>query len=108
MITRSSLTESFADPVDLEAKRGRSTAVKIISVLAAVAVTAALLIGLLIWRKRHKERVTTEKAVHTTPVRAALPAEVQVFMDQPVRKGPQAVVGGTVQNISGESLSNMS
>jgi len=108
MITRISLSEDLAESDDFEAKQGRSSAVKIFSILAALAVTAALLVGFLTWRKRHEELVGTERAAQANPVRAALPAKVQVYMDEPVRKGPQALIGGTVHNISNESLSNVS
>jgi hypothetical protein len=72
-----------------------------------LAVTGALLIGFLIWRKRHEERVAVAAQPQAKAARPALPTKVQVYMDEAVRKGQQALVSGTVQNISGENLSNI-
>lgn len=109
MITPSSTGNNFTDSDDFEAKQGRSTTVKVISIVAALAVTAALLIGFMLWRKRHEEQVGIEQAAKTKPARpAALPAKVQIYMDEAVRKGPQALISGTVHNISRENLSNLS
>ncbi|HEX8920699.1 MAG TPA: hypothetical protein VF766_04440 [Pyrinomonadaceae bacterium] len=109
MITPGGISDNFAESDSTEARRGRSSLVKIVSILAALAVTAALLVGFLVWRKRHEERVGVEPQPQANPARPpALPAKVQVYMDEPVRKGPQAMISGTVHNISGQSLSNLS
>jgi hypothetical protein len=109
MITPGGISDNFAESDGSEAKRGRSSLVKIISIITALAITAALLVGFLFWRKRHEERVGVEPQAQANPVRPpALPAKVQVYMDEPVRKGPQAMISGTVQNISGQPLSNLS
>lgn len=108
MITPDSITDSFAESDGSEGKRGRSSLFKIISILVALAITAALLIGFLIWRQRHEARVAVEPQTKANPARPALPLKAQVYMDEPVRKGPQAIISGTVHNISGEALSNLS
>ena len=108
MITPGGISDNFTESDGSEARRGRSSLVKIVSIITALAITAALLIGFLVWRKRHEERVGVEPQTQANPVRPALPAKVQVYMDEPVRKGPQAMISGTVQNISGQALSNVS
>lgn len=108
MITPGSINDNFTESDDSEAKRGRSSLIKIVSILVALAITATLLIGFLIWRKRHEERVGVEPQAQSKSVRPALPAKVQIYMDEAVRKGPQALIGGTVHNISNEALSNLS
>jgi hypothetical protein len=108
MITPGGISDDFAESDGSEARRGRSNVVKIVSILTGLAVTAALLIGFLVWRKRHEERVGVEPQAQSLPARPALPIKVQVYMDEPVRKGPQAMIGGTVHNISTEALSNLS
>jgi len=96
-----------------EIGRARSPLFLIISILAAVTVTAGLLIGFLVWRKWHEEKMGVERQDQTAAAdsgpaaRPVLPAKVQIFMDEPVRKGPQALISGTVQNISNENLSNL-
>src|SRR5215211_7286946 len=107
MITPGGISDSFAESDDSEPKRGRSSLVKIVSVLTAVAITAALLIGFLIWRQRHEARVAVEPQAKSSAARPALPLKAQVYMDEPVRKGSQAIISGTVHNISGEALSNL-
>jgi hypothetical protein len=108
MITPGGINDDFTESYSSEVGGRRSSLVKIVSILLAVAVTAALLIGFLIWRKRHEEMVGVKPQAQANPVRPALPLKVQVYMDEPVRKGPQAMIGGTVHNVSGEALSNLS
>lgn len=109
MITPGGISDTFAEADDPEAKRGRSSVVKIVSILTALAITAGLLVGFLIWRQRHESRVAAiGPQAKSNPARPALPLKAQVYMDDPVRKGPQAIIGGTVHNISGEALSNLS
>jgi hypothetical protein len=109
MITPSSTGNNFTDSDDFEGERGRSRAFKIVSIIAALSLTAALLLGFLYWRKRHEEQAGIEQAAKAKAVRpAALQTKVQVYMDEAVRKGPQALIGGTVHNISNEKLSNLS
>jgi hypothetical protein len=93
-----------------EIGRGRSPLIKIISVAAAVALTAGLLIGVLIWRKWHVEKTGVAQQSQSETARPAPPtppAKVQVFMDEPVRKGSQAIISGTIHNLSNENLSNI-
>ncbi|HUQ32828.1 MAG TPA: FxLYD domain-containing protein [Pyrinomonadaceae bacterium] len=110
MITPGGISDNFTESDDpVAAKPGRSSLVKIVSVLTALAITVALLIGFLVWRKHQEERVAVEpQAKSGAAVRPALPTKVQVLMDEPVRKGPQAVISGTVHNVSNEPLSNLS
>jgi hypothetical protein len=85
-----------------------SSLVKIISIIVAVGITAALLIGFLIWRKWHEEKVSSSGLQsQEQAIRLTIPAKVQVFMDEAVRKGSQAIISGTVHNISNESLSRL-
>lgn len=107
MITPDSISDNFTETDDNGGKRGRSSLVKIVSVVLAIAVTATLLIGFLIWRKRHEERVGVEAQLPSKAVRPALPTKVQVYMDEAVRKGQQALISGTIHNVSNEALSNI-
>jgi hypothetical protein len=102
--------DSYKEPADFELKPARSGPIWIISILAAVAVTAALLLGYLIWRKRHAEQqqqVITHHAPKADGTRPQLPVKVRVLLDEPIRKGPEVIIGGTVQNRSGENLSEV-
>jgi hypothetical protein len=108
MITPGGIKDDYTESYDSEVGGRRSSLVKIVSILMALAITAALLIGFLIWRKRHQEIVGVKPQAQAPAIRPALPLKVQVYMDEPVRKGPQALIGGTVQNISDEALSSVS
>ncbi len=107
MITPDSISDNFTETDDKETRRGRSSLIKIVSIVLALAITATLLIGFLIWRKRHEEMVGVEAQPQSKTARPALPTKVQVYMDEAVRKGQQALISGTVHNISNEALSNV-
>ena len=107
MFNPNSITDSLTDDDVSESKSGRSKAIKVISVLTALVVTAGLLAGFLIWRKYQVEQVSALEHSHTKQAAPALPAKLQVYMDEALRKGPQAIIGGTVHNISNETLSNI-
>jgi hypothetical protein len=106
MITPGSIGDTFTESDD-PLKRNRSSLIKVVSIVLAVAVTASLLIGFLLWRKRHEESVGVKPQAQAKAARAALPVKVQIFVDEAVRKGPQALIGGAVHNISDEGLSNL-
>lgn len=107
MITPDSTSDNFTETDDYGTKRSRSSLIKIVSIVLALAITATLLIGFLIWRKRHEEMVGVEAQPQAKAVRPALPTKVQVYMDEAVRKGQQALISGTVHNVSNEALSNI-
>ena len=107
MINPDSTGNNFTGADDDGARPGRSSLIKIVSILLALAVTATLLVGFMFWRKRHAESVGAEARPQAKTARPALPAKVQVYMDEAVRKGQQAIVTGTVHNISGGALSNI-
>src|SRR5256885_6054033 len=86
--------------IDSTIKRGQSPVVKIVSILAAVAVTAGLLIGYLVWRKKQAEQVAPAQTSQTKPLRPALPVKAQVFMDDAIRKDSKVTISGTIQNVS--------
>lgn len=108
MITPDNTGDNFAETDGSEIKRDRSPIIKIVSVLLAIAVTVTLLVGFLIWRKRHEESVGVQPRPQAKQAKAALPAKVQIYIDEAVRKGPEALIGGTIHNISGENLTNLS
>ncbi|HKQ99365.1 MAG TPA: hypothetical protein VJT09_01755 [Pyrinomonadaceae bacterium] len=107
MITPGSIKDNFTETDGPEGRRGRSSLIKIVSIVLALAITATMLIGFLVWRKRHEELVGVAPEAKTKTAHTVLPAKVQIFMDEAVRKGSEALIGGTVQNISGENLSNL-
>jgi hypothetical protein len=97
----------FKDAPDFVEKPEQSKNIKVISVLAALALTGAILAGYFMFRKSHEEKVAATKTSQTASNRPALPTKAQVFIDEPIRKGSQVTIGGRVQNISDENLSDL-
>jgi len=108
MITPGSIDDDYIETDGFVVKRSRSSLTKIVSILMAVVITASLLIGFLIWRKQHEERVRIGTQQQAKVIKPVLPLKVQVYMDEAIRKGTQATISGTVHNISNEALSNIS
>lgn len=86
-----------------------STRRKLLGVVCAIAVTAALLIGYGYMRKRHAQRVIAE----TTPPPATDTASkgpplAHVVVDEPTLEKGFTTIGGVVKNISDRPLSGIS
>jgi hypothetical protein len=81
---------------------------RVIAIICALGLTAALLLGYLVLRRRHAERLQAEQAAQTQAAKPAPSPLFQLFVDDAMIKGPQAVLGGTVLNISGEKLTDLS
>jgi hypothetical protein len=116
MAAQQSISNQFTESSNGGTERGGSTIVKIVSIIIALGVTGTLLGGYLIWRKWHEEKVATRQssqakishpAIQAKISHPAIPAKVQIFEDEAVRKGSQAVISGTVHNLSNETLSNL-
>jgi hypothetical protein len=85
----------------------RSDAAKriLIGLVCAVLLTGAVVAGYAILRKRHvQETLSLSPTVASTP---RGPARIQVFLDEPLLKAGMTTVGGTVENISQETLSSL-
>jgi hypothetical protein len=102
-----SISNQNQDTNDSVVRQTGTSIVKLVSMIVALVVTAGLLIGFLVWRKAHEEKIVTEQRTLEKPVRPALPQKAQVLLDESVRKGSDAIISGTVRNISNESLSNL-
>jgi hypothetical protein len=101
------LDNSPFEVIDSSIKRGQSPTIRIFAILAAIIVTAGLLIGFLIWRKNHAEQVATDQPSQSKPVHPALPVKAQVLMDDAIRKDSKVTISGTIQNVANEKLSNI-
>ncbi len=98
---------SINDVESLGTEKNRSLFTRSVAVVFAIAFTAALLAGFLILRWRHEKRLRAEQAAQTQAVKPAPIPVLQVFMDDAMIKGSQAIIGGTVQNISKESFEGL-
>jgi hypothetical protein len=85
----------------------RSLAARVWPALLALALTVGLLGGYFYLRGRN-QRAIAEQQAQAERAKAAAPPVAQVFQDEVRLAGGQAVVGGTVRNISGERLEGLS
>jgi hypothetical protein len=95
------------DPEELRS-RSRSPLFFLVAVLAALAVTSALLGGYFILRSRHAAQTLATEQQQAAPAKQVVQPEVKIFEDQAMIKGAQVTVGGTVQNISNATLADIS
>jgi hypothetical protein len=85
----------------------KSLAAKVWPALLALALTVGLLGGYFYLRGRN-ERALAERRAAAEKAKAVAPPVAQVFQDEVRLSGGQAVVGGTVRNISAEKLEGLS
>jgi hypothetical protein len=84
--------------------RGRSFLAAICALLIASMVVA----GYFYLRKRHAQQtLLAAQAEQGPPTELKGPPKLQIFVDEAMSKGDQTLVGGTVRNISNESLSSL-
>ena len=77
----------------------------LVGILCALLLTGAIFGGYLFLRKRHERQLA---AVAEATRTKALAPRVEVFVDDPTMDGKKTMLGGTLHNISGEPLRNLS
>ena len=97
------LNQLEAQPIPLDEEEKRRTQRLLIGLLCAVVLTGAVLGGYLWLRKRHERQVAA--AVEAEVKRKA--PKVEVFVDDALVNGKTTTLGGTVHNISNETLQNI-
>lgn len=98
-------TTSSDDREDEGSSRARS----LIAVICALLIASVVVGGYFYLRKRHAQQTLAAAQAEQTPVSEPKgPPKVQIFVDEAISKGDQTLVGGTVKNISNESLSALS
>lgn len=97
-------------PLASEVGGGSGAATKIVAVICAVGLACALLAGFLFLKKRHEDKLAAAVRAEqeAKAAKAAAPPQAQVFQDEVRLAGAQALVGGTVRNISGSPLEGLS
>jgi len=87
---------------------GQSRSLVLLGVLAALVVTGLFFAGYAVLRRQHQQKVlAAEKAEGPRSAEPKGPPKAQILVDEALIKGDQTVLGGTVKNISGETLSNL-
>lgn len=94
------LNQLEAEPLPLEEEEKRHTRRLLVGVLCAVVLTAVVLGGYLWLRKRHERQLAATVTVENQ--RKA--PKVEVLVDDTTVEGKKAFLGGTLHNISNETL----
>ena len=92
-------------PLELEEEERRHGRRLLVGILCALLLTGALFGGYMFLRKRHERQLAA--AAEATRTKALAP-RVEVFVDDPTLDGKKTMLGGTLHNISGEALRNLS
>jgi hypothetical protein len=94
---------------NFDERDGRSPLVMVIAIISALAVTGGLFAGYMFLKKRHADQVNAQKQAEMVPAsKPAAPPELQVFVDDAMLKGSQTIIGGTLLNISRETIEDLS
>lgn len=107
MISPDSYKDTSPETYDFEPERRRSPLFLIVSIVCALAVTGGLLAGYYYLQRRHAEQTRATQQAMNPPEKPVVPPQAQVYEDEAMIKGSQAVIGGTVRNISNETLSDL-
>ena len=92
-----------AQPLPLDEEEKNHTRRLLLGVLCALLVSGLLLGGYFFLRKRHERQVAAAQALE---IKKNAP-KVEVFVDDAMVNGKTTTLGGTVHNISSESLENL-
>ncbi|HEX8175235.1 MAG TPA: hypothetical protein VF543_08955 [Pyrinomonadaceae bacterium] len=95
------------DPEELRG-RSRSPLFFVIAFATAFALTAALVGGYFYLRSRHTAQTLAVQQQSAAPAKPVIQPDIKIFEDQAMIKGAQVIIGGTVENISKATLSDLS
>lgn len=91
-----------------EGKAGRSPKTAIIAIICALVLTAGLLAGYFAVRRQYSDLLGTRPAARPEAESAPVVVEAQIYADDVLLRGAQAVIGGRVENISAGRLEGLS
>src|SRR5438128_1222215 len=98
------LNQLETEPIPIEEEEKRHTRRLFVGMLCALLLTGAVFGGYLYLRKRHERQVAATVALENT--KKARP-KVEVLVDDATINGKKTLLGGTIHNISNESLRNV-
>jgi hypothetical protein len=94
--------------IHLETEEKRSPLTLIAAIVCALAITGGLFAGYIYLRRRHAEQERARQQAQAPAVtKPSGPPLLQVYEDDAMLKGSQAILGGTVINISQETLTDI-
>ena len=98
------LNQLETEPIPIEEEEQRHTRRLLIGFLCALILTGSVLGGYLYLRKRHEGQVAAAAAAEKIEKEKA---KVEVLVDEATIDGKKSVLGGTIHNISNETLRNV-
>ena len=98
------LNQLETEPLPIQEEERRHTRRLLVGILCALILTGSVLGGYLFLRKRHERQVA--EAAAAEKIEKAKP-KVEVLVDEANTEGKKSVLGGTVHNISNETLRNI-
>jgi len=98
------LNQLETEPIPIEEEERRHTRRLLVGILCALILTGSVLGGYLYLRKRHERQVATAAAAEK--IEKEKP-KVEVLVDEATIDGKKSVLGGTIHNISNETLRNV-
>jgi hypothetical protein len=103
---KATLIESVG--LDSPIEEDRSRGLTIIALICAVLITGLVFAGYAYLRKRHAQQtLAVTPAAKPDLAQSRGPAKAEIFVDEALLEGDQTIIGGTIKNISNESLSNL-
>src|SRR2546426_12709713 len=98
------LNQLETEPIPIDEEERRHTQRLLVGMLCALLLTGSIFGGYMYLRKRHERQIAAAVALETT--KKATP-KVEVFVDDATIDGKKTLLGGTIHNISNESLRNL-
>ena len=98
------LNQLETEPIPIEEEEQRHTRRLLVGILCALILTGSVLGGYLYLRKRHERQVAAATAADK--IEKEKP-KVEVLVDEATSDGRKSVLGGTIHNISNETLRNV-
>jgi hypothetical protein len=103
---KATLIESVG--LDSPIEENRSRGLTFIALICAVLITGLLFAGYAYLRKRHAQQtLAVTPATKADLAQTRGPAKAEILVDEALLEGDQTVIGGTVKNISHESLTHL-
>jgi hypothetical protein len=98
------LNQLETEPLPIEEEERRHTRRLIVGMLCALLLTGGVFGGYLYLRKRHEKQVAAAVAAEKVEKEKA---KVEVAVDEARTEGKKSILGGTIHNISNETLHNI-
>src|SRR3979411_1823635 len=103
---KGTLLETSSGATDSDGDSSRS--LSLIAVICAFVITGLVVSGYLYLRKRHAQQtMLAAQSAQGPAVEPKGPPKAQIFVDDAMTKGAETLIGGTVRNISNESLNSL-